>query len=78
MNNGHRFLQPDWIRFGACRIPPDTVVLFVSLNHNLQLSLFAAKCEAAVMGNRTIKPKTMAFSQKRVECPLWVGSEVPP
>ncbi len=72
------------VRFGGLRIPSllfaDDVVLLMSSNNDLQLSLgqFAAECEAAGMRISISKSETMDLSRKRVDCPLWVREELLP
>ena len=71
------------VGFGGLRIPSlvfaDDVVLFASLNSDLQFSLglFAAEWEATGMKISTSISEAMVLSQKRVDCPLRGESRFP-
>ena len=58
----------------------DVVVLLALLDGHLQLSLerFAVECEAAGMRISTSKSEALVVSQKKLECPLQVKSEMLP
>ncbi len=70
------------VRFGDLRIASllfaDDVVLLASSHCDLQHALgwFAAECEVVGMKVSTSKSEAMVLCRKKLDCSLWVGSEL--
>ncbi len=79
-----RISRKESVQFGDLRIVSllfaDDVVLLASSHCDLQHAVgqFAAECEVVGMKVSTSKSEAMVLCQKKVDCSLWVGSELLP